>query len=55
MFTPWCAQLTGATALLVYHAYMAMASIALGLMTGSLGFLAALWFVFQIFGSLKFD
>tara|TARA_B110000046_G_C12820994_1_gene325402 strand:- start:539 stop:643 length:105 start_codon:yes stop_codon:yes gene_type:complete len=34
---------------------MGMASIAVGLMTGAVGFLAAMWFVFQIFGSLKFD
>lgn len=48
-------QLTGLTALLIYHCYMGMASIAVGLMTGAVGFLAAMWFVFQIFGSLKFD
>lgn len=50
-----CIQLTGLTALLIYHCYMGMASIAVGLMTGAVGFLAAMWFVFQIFGSLKFD
>ena len=47
--------LRGGSALIIYHGYMGMASLGLGLMTGSVSFLAAYWFVLTIFGSLKFD
>jgi transmembrane 9 superfamily protein 2/4 len=48
-------QMARAVATLVYVGYMALVSIVMGLVTGSLGFLAALVFNFQIYAAIKID
>jgi len=48
-------HLSGFTARLLYYGYMGAASLALYLMAGAVGFLAAFGFVHTIFSSLKVD
>jgi len=48
-------QLMGFLPIVVYVMYMLMASIALGMFCGSVGFLSSLWFVKTIYGALKID
>jgi transmembrane 9 superfamily protein 2/4 len=48
-------QLMGFLPIVVYVMYMSIASIALGMFCGSVGFLSSLWFVQTIYGALKID
>jgi len=40
---------------LLYFGYMGMLSLAIFLVTGSVGFLASLWFTKTIYGSIKVE
>jgi transmembrane 9 superfamily protein 2/4 len=48
-------QLMGFLPIVVYVMYMTVASVALGMFCGSVGFLSSLWFVKTIYGALKID
>lgn len=43
------------TSVIVYFGYMALISVAFGVIAGTMGYFATLWFNFRIFGSLKVD
>jgi transmembrane 9 superfamily protein 2/4 len=48
-------QLIGGLSVLIYLTYMSLASICIGLVCGSIGFLASLWFTRTIYGALQID
>jgi transmembrane 9 superfamily protein 2/4 len=39
----------------IYFSYMFLLSLAIGVMTGTVGFYACFWFVSKIYGSIKVD
>ena len=45
----------GFTASAIYYGYMATASLALTLITGTIGFIATHWFVRAVYAAVKFD
>jgi len=59
LYSVWyfCAklQITDPIAIAVYFAYMSMVAITFSIATGSVGFLACLWFVKKIYSAIKVD
>jgi len=48
-------DMVGFTPTLLYFGYMLIAAIIFALMTGTVGFMAAWWFVWKIFSAVKVD
>ena len=48
-------SLVGVLPVIVYLTYMAMLSLTLGLMCGTVGYLSCFWFTKKIYGAVKAD